>query len=157
MNQQASAVDIGDLKMGAFPKAQTAGVDGGEADPVAQESDTAENPVHLLTAEDDRQLFLAWGANKGEGRPLSGERMLEEKLDPAQGDGARAAGVLLDMLEVEEILSELFLGDQGRGFVIVLRQLAHGSDVHLLSPFRQAPELETFDHSLSQCCHGYTS
>ena len=63
----------------------------------------------------------------------------------------------LTLLEVEEILSEFFLGDQGRGLVIVLRQLAHSSDVHLLSAFRQAPELETLDHSLSQCCHGYTS
>jgi hypothetical protein len=61
--------------------------------------------------------------------------MLEEKLDPAQCDGAGTAGVLLDMLEVEAIRSAFFLRDQGRGFVIVLRQLAHGSDVHLLRPF----------------------
>jgi hypothetical protein len=113
MHQPASAVDIWDLQMGAFLKAQTARGDGCEADPVAQESDTAENPSHFLTAEDDRQLFLAWGANKGKGRPFSGERMLEEKLDPTQCDGAGAAGVFLDMLEVEEILSAFFLGDQG--------------------------------------------
>jgi hypothetical protein len=41
--------------------------------------------------------------------------------------------------------------------VIVLRQLAHRPDVHLLSPLRQAPELETLDHSLTKFGHGYTS
>src|SRR3990172_9547064 len=36
-------------------------------------------------------------------------------------------------------------------------ELAHGSDVRLLSALREASELQTLDHSLSQFSHGYTS
>jgi hypothetical protein len=36
-------------------------------------------------------------------------------------------------------------------------QLAHGSGVGFLSSLREAAELQTLDHSLSQFGHGYTS
>src|SRR6266567_3875515 len=36
-------------------------------------------------------------------------------------------------------------------------ELAHGSEVRLLSALREASELQTLDHSLSQFSHGYTS
>jgi hypothetical protein len=41
--------------------------------------------------------------------------------------------------------------------VIVFAQLAHGSNVRFLSPLREASELQTLDHSLSQFSHGDTS
>jgi hypothetical protein len=121
VKQQASAVDLWDLKMGAFLKAQTAGVDRREADPVAQESDTAEKLSNFFDAEDDWKLFLAWGANKGEGGPRSAEGLLEEELDAAERDCARTAGVVLDILEIEEVLSEFFLRDHVGGLVRVVR------------------------------------
>ena len=65
MNHHPRAVDVGDLKMGSFLQAQPAGVDGRETDPVAQESDAAENLAHLLTAEDDRAAF-----SRGAGRTM---------------------------------------------------------------------------------------
>ena len=55
-------------------------------------------------------------------------RPVEEELDAAQGDGRAPARVLLDILDVEEILSEFFLGDLVWGLVRVLRQLPHSPD-----------------------------
>jgi len=37
--------------------------------------------------------------------------MLEEKLDTAKGNGRRTARVLLDVLQIEEVLAQVFLGD----------------------------------------------
>lgn len=83
--------------------------------------------------------------------------LFAEALDATQGNRARAPRVLLDILEVEEILSEFFLGDHVRGGALVLRQLAHSPDVHLRRPGRQAPELKTLDHALAPLGHGYTA
>ena len=116
------------LQMGALLQAQTTGVDGGEADSVTEESDTAENLAHLFEAEDHRQLLLARGADKAEGGPVSVEGVLEEARDATQGHRARAPSVRLDMLEIEEILSECFLGNHVRGLVRVLRQLTYSPD-----------------------------
>lgn len=52
---------------------------------------------------------------------------------------------------------QFFLCDLVRGLVIMFAQLAHGSNVRFLSPLREASELKTLDHSLSQFGHGYTS
>jgi len=64
---------------------------------------------------------------------------------------------LLDILDVEEILFEFFLGDEVRRLVVVLGELAHCSDVGFLSAFRHASELKRLDHSLLQVGHSYTS
>jgi hypothetical protein len=64
---------------------------------------------------------------------------------------------LLYILDEKKILTQFFLGDLVRGLVIVFAQLAHGSNVRFLSPLREASELKTLDHSLSQFGHGYTS
>jgi hypothetical protein len=157
VDHHASAVDIGDLKTGSLLKPQTTGVDGGQADAVAGESDAAQNPSDLFQAQDHRQLLFAWRANKPEGGPVALEGLFEEELDATQRDGAGAARVVFDVLDREEVLSEFFLGDHVGGFVIVLRQLAHGPDVHLLCALGQAPELESLDHSLTKFGHGYTS
>jgi len=85
------------------------------------------------------------------------EGVLEEELDATQRNRARAPRVLLDMLDVEEILAEFFLGDHVGGLVIVLSQLPYGPDVHLLRTFRQTPELKALNHALAQLGHGYTS
>jgi hypothetical protein len=52
--------------------------------------------------------------------------VLEEKFDSAQGNGDAAGGVILDIFDMQEILSKLFLRDQIWGFVKVLRELSNG-------------------------------
>jgi len=121
VDKQARTIKMWDLKMGALLQAQTTGVDRGEADSGAGSSDTAEHPSNLFEAEDHRQLLLAWCSNKAEGGPVSVEGVLEEELDAAKRDRARTAGVIFDMLAVEEVLSKFFLGDSVWGFAIVLR------------------------------------
>jgi hypothetical protein len=150
LDQLASAVDILHVEMGAFLQAQTTGVERGEAHAVARQSHAAEQPADLFEAEDHGQFFLPWRAHKAQGSPVSVEGLFEEELDAAQRDRARTAGVLLDMLDVQEILSEFFLGDHVWGLVIGLSQLAHGPDRHLLRTCRQTPELKARDHALAQ-------
>jgi hypothetical protein len=121
VDKHARTINMWDLKMGALLQAQTTGGDRGEADSGAGSSDTAEHPSNLFEAEDHRQLLLAWCSNKAEGGPVSVEGVLEEELDAAKRDRARTAGVIFDMLAVEEVLSKFFLGDSVWGFAIVLR------------------------------------
>ena len=124
---------------------------------VAREPDAIENLADLFEAQDDRELLFARRANEAEYGKVFVESVLEEKLDAAQGNGDAAAGVILDILDVEEILSKFFLGDQIRGFVKVLRELSNGADVAFLSTFGEAPELKSLDHLLAKFSHRYTS
>jgi hypothetical protein len=105
------AIDILDLKLSSLLKPQTAGIDSREADAVDWNLDEAENPANLIGAEDDRQLFLAGRANKAQSGQVLVESMLEEELDAAQSDSERTARVFLDILEMEEILSQFFVSD----------------------------------------------
>ena len=101
VDQPASALEILQLQMGALLQAQTTGVDRGEADSVAQQADTAENRSNLFEAQEHWQFFLARGAHKAAGRPVSGEGVREEARDAAQCNRAGAPRVRLDMLEVQ--------------------------------------------------------
>lgn len=83
--------------------------------------------------------------------------MLKEELDAAEGNRGRAARVMPDILEIEKILSQLFLRDQIWGFAKVLCQLTHGADVAFLSPFGKVSKLKRLDHSLTQFSHSYAS
>ncbi len=101
VDQPASALEILQLQMGALLQAQTTGVDRGEADSVAQQADTAENRSNRFEAQEHWQFFLARGAHKAAGRPVSGEGVREEARDAAQCNRAGAPRVRLDMLEVQ--------------------------------------------------------
>jgi hypothetical protein len=114
VDQQASAIAIGDLPMSPLLQAEPTGVERGQAHAVAGESHAAKKPVDLFAAEAHRQLLLPWWSHDGEDGPVAIEGMLEEELDATQCNCARAPRVLLDMLEVEAILSEFFLGEHVR-------------------------------------------
>jgi hypothetical protein len=75
--------------------------------------------------------------------------MLIEELDPAQGQGVRAARNVFDVLQVQEILAQFLFADLVGGFAIMRRQLAHRLHVGLLRPLGQAAQLQVFDHLLS--------
>jgi hypothetical protein len=157
MDHHPRAVKIRNLKMGSFLKSQTAGVDRRETGAVGGKPEELENSANLIRAQNGWKLLFAMGTDKVENGKISVKGMFEEELDTAQSNSGGRARVFLDILEVEKILSQLFLRDQVWGFVIVLRQQTHGLDVALLSTFREAPQLETLDHSLTQLCHSYTS
>jgi hypothetical protein len=50
-------------------------------------------------------------------------------------NGDAAGGVILDIFDMQEILSKLFLRDQIWGFVKALRELSNGPNVGFLSTF----------------------
>ncbi len=70
-----------------------------------------------------------------------------EELDPTQGDGAGTPGPFLDILDMEEVVPELFFSDLIGGFVIVLGKLPNGPNIHLLSALSITFELKVIDHS----------
>ncbi len=63
VNPVASAVEVADLKGSAFLQTQSAGVEGGEASPIAQRSDLRENRSDFFPAEDDGPLFFSGRAH----------------------------------------------------------------------------------------------
>lgn len=157
VDKHAGTLNIGHLEVGAFLQAQPTGIDGTQTGAVARQPDTLEDSAHFLHTQDDRELLLPWGTDKGEGRPFPFEGRLVEELDAAEGNGTGRAGVVFDVLDIQERVPELFLSHLGRRLVVMFGQLAHGPDIHLLGPLRQTAELKVFDHPLTQWGHGDTS
>ncbi len=56
---------------------------------------------------------------------------------------------MLDVREVEKVLTQFFVGDVLGGFAIVLGQLLHSMHVGFLGLFGQAAQLHVLDHSSS--------
>lgn len=80
------------------------------------EPDEREDLSNLIYGEDGGELLFTRWPDQLKARPLLAEGRLEEELDPAQSDSGSWACVLLDILDVEEILSKFFLGDEVRRF-----------------------------------------
>jgi hypothetical protein len=69
VNHQAGAVDVRHAQTRSFLQTQAAGVDGGETNFVAWQSDMTENLTHLREAKDDGQLLFGRWSHKTKGRP----------------------------------------------------------------------------------------
>ena len=138
MQEFSILIDIRHLEMSAFLQAQATGVNGGQAHPVAGEPDGVEHTAHFCQAEDDGEFFFAGSAHEGQSGPRALQGLLIEELDPTQGDGAGGAGVMLDVFEEQKVTAQFLLAEAIRCFAVMLRQLPHGADIHLLSPLRHA-------------------
>jgi hypothetical protein len=88
---------FGNTKMGALLQAQSTGMDGAQTGSIAGQSKAAQDLANLFEAQDHGKLFLAWGADEGEGAPFTFETMVEEELDAAKSNGADSAGKLSDI------------------------------------------------------------
>jgi hypothetical protein len=157
VHQHPGTIHIGPLEVGPCLKPEAARGDGGQADARAEALQVGQNEADLFWAEDDRELLCPWGSDKGQRGPFPLKGLLVEDLDAAECHGARAAGVVLDILEGEEVVAECFLRDPLRGLMGMFRSLTHGPDIHLLGAFGHSSELEILDHPLAQWGHGYTS
>jgi hypothetical protein len=157
VDKHTCTVNLGNLQVGAFLKPQAAGVAGDETHPVAQQFQVRQNGAGLFDTDDDREFLFPWGSEECQRGQFLVQGVFIEKLDAAQGHGTGTARVVLDVLEIEEVVTEFFLRDAVGGLVLVLRQLADGPDVHLLGPCGQASVLQVGDHPLAQLSHGYTS
>jgi len=54
--------------------------------------------------------------------PVPFDRILIKELDAAQSDGTGASRPLLDVFDVEEIITKLLFGDLVGGFSVMLSQ-----------------------------------
>jgi len=108
-------------------------------------------------AQAHRPFGLARGADTGAGGPVSVAGVREDARAAAPRKRARAPRVLLAMRAGEEIRPAFVCGEHGWGRVSVLRQWAHGPDVHRLSTGSQAPELEILEPSAGEFWQGSTS
>ncbi len=75
------AVDVRHLEPDAFHEPQAAGVDRGEAHAEPCVRLGVKDPPHLVAAQHNGELLLAFGARDVEDRPRSPERLLIEELD----------------------------------------------------------------------------
>lgn len=152
--QQPVAVDIGDLQPRPFEKAQATGVDRDEAGAVDGKADTVENAVDFIAGKNDGEFLLALGADEVEQVPLLRERLFEEELDAAQGDGEAGTGVVFYVCEVEEVGAQILFGEKVGRLVEVGGECPDGMQVRLLGPCGEAPKLHILGHALSKRRHG---
>ncbi len=134
----------------ALLEAQAARVNRRQTDAIALEADFAEKLSNLVAAEDQRHFRFGRGPDHFEDRPLAFEGLLVEELDTAQGDGDTGARPLLEVLDVKEIVAQFFFGDLVRRLVVMLGELAYGTDLHLLCALGQAGKLQVFDQAAAQ-------
>src|SRR5436309_1380398 len=123
VEKHPARIDVGYLKMGAFPQTLSTAVDGFQTGAIDGSVDLFQNPVHFLPAQDDGQLLLRTWPDKPQRGPVTLECSLIEELDAAQGDRRSRARHLPVVGQVQEILPQLFLGQLRRVALEVGEQL----------------------------------
>ena len=74
-------------------------------------ADGGDEAADLVDGEDVGEAMLAGDAEAPEGGPVAGDGVRIEDLDAAVGDAEGSGGEVSVVLEVEEILAELRLGE----------------------------------------------
>lgn len=129
-------IDVPDFQAQAFPQAQAAGVNEGEANPMIQRRHGQENLANFRSGEHDREFELGIGPDQFDFRgPDALKRFFPEQFDRAEGLGGSLASDLLDRLEVDEVLAQFLDGNQVGGFWVELAELAHASQVRVHGPW----------------------
>ena len=131
---RAVAVDIGNLQGSAFGQSQPAGVDGGQADAMAEHVDAGEGSSDLTKAQDRGQGLDPLGLEETNGGPIPLESMLIEEFDSTEGNGTGHPGPAGDIGAVEEILPQFLIRDEIRGLVIVFSQFVNCPGIGFLGP-----------------------
>jgi hypothetical protein len=149
-----SAVDLADLEIDALADAQAAGVDGGEAGAVDRLLELSQEMPDLVNAQDHRQLVNGAWTKEVEAGPGPTKGMLEEELDRTEGNGGGGTSDAALVVEIEEILTELFLSDQVGRLAHIQGQLLDGLEIGALGMGREAAQLHVLGHPPSQWGHG---
>ena len=112
VEEHALRIDVRDLQARALSQAQAAGVNGGQADPMIQGANQAEDAADFGGGENDGEFELGIGADQFQFvRPGAFESFFPEEFEGADDLGAGLACDFLDGLEVNAVLAELFGGD----------------------------------------------
>jgi len=96
---------VSDLQVQPFLQTQAAGINGAQAGAIMLAAYETQDAAYFGHAEHDRQFLFSGRAHKFEGFPFPAQSVLEEKLDPAQVDGAGTARSVFFVLEEQEILA----------------------------------------------------
>ena len=155
MNVQQCAVPIhvAHMQANAFHQAESAGVDGGEARTIRRAPHRVEDAPHFVAAQHDGEFLRPFGTRDVEHPPRLAERLLIEELDPAEGDGVRAACDLLHGAQVQQVLADLFFPEPVRRGMMERRELGNGADVGFDRAVGIPAELEVLRHALAERCH----
>jgi hypothetical protein len=143
VQEHSSGINVGHLQVQTFTQTQSAGVEGGEGDPLVQGGDTAEDLANLLGGEDHGQFESRLSANQFQfRRPNPPQAFLPKEFDGAKGLGGSLAGDFLDALEMDEILAQLLGRDQVWSRLEILGPLANTGEVSLLGARGNRQELQ---------------
>ena len=152
VQEHASRINVAHLQLEGFAQAQAAGVNRRQRDAMIQGGHALEKAAHLGGREDDGQFELGIGADQCHlGGPGAAEGFLPEKLDGAEGLGGGRPGDLLDGLEMNEVLAELFGADLIGRTVEVFAELSNAGVVGLFGAGPDGQELQVVGEGIEDC------
>jgi hypothetical protein len=157
MDHHAGGVDIGDFEMESFVKSEAAGVYGGKIGIVLEGLDSGQNASDFFHAENGRKASFGLGSEDSEDMPVALEDMLVEEAYPAIADPHGIGRPVISVFAVEEIILELFFGNEIGGLAVEFDEHAQGPCIGLLRAFPFAVELKGLDHSVIPLCLHDTS
>src|SRR4029453_11430259 len=121
--------------------------------PILGPANGSQEMRYLIAAEHDRQGPFCLGTDDAIKNPVATQSHSVEELQCATNlIEKRRRGTLLR--QMDQVRTHLALVQHVRRFAVVLCQLGDGTDIRLLRVRRQVPQLQVFDHSLTQGSHG---
>jgi hypothetical protein len=150
VDHHAGAVDVADLEVQSLGESETQGVDGLEVGAVVWRADGGDEAADLIDGEDVGEAFLPGDAEAFEGGPVARAGVRIEEFDTAVGDAEGSGGEVADVLEVEEEVADLGLGEAIGRDAVVGGELSDGAEVGVLSAVAEAGELEILAHALTE-------
>lgn len=155
VQEHALGIHVADLKVQAFAQTQAAGINGGEANAMIPGGHARQDAADFGGGEHDGQSELVVGADQLDFRgPGAAESFFPEEFDGAQRLGAGLAGDFLIALEMDEVLTELFDGDEVGGLGIELAELADAGPVGVLGARLDADQLEVIGERIKDGVRG---
>jgi hypothetical protein len=144
--------NVAHFQLERLAQAQAARVDRGQRDAVIQRLDLRQDAAHLGGREDDGQFELGIGADESHlGRPGAAKGCFPKEFDRAERLGGGLPGDLLDALEVNEVLAEVFGADLIRRAIEVLAQLADAGEVGRFGAVPDGQELQVVGEGMEAC------
>lgn len=150
VDQTTSRIDITDLKVQSLLQTQAQRVDGPEVDGHARLATMVDDLMDLRDREHFRQALDVLNLHRSERLPLTTAGACVEELDATVSDTQRTGGELPVVLEVEEVLPQLRLGDAIGRAPAKITQLPYGSQLADMSPITHARQMQVFAHAVVQ-------
>ena len=153
MHEHPAAVDVRDLKLGAFGQPETTRVDRGQAQARVRQAHGLEQALHLVVGQHIGQGLRFRGANHVQDAPVPAQRLRVKGLDSAQGLFHGRKRPVSGVLHVQKILPDLLVRELIRRSVKMFGQHPHGADVGLLCSVGLPLQLQVFEKTLSESGH----